>query len=377
MQVLPPHRDGETTRWVRGANRGDPTPGKDYVFTAGFLRRASRAADIVLFPDIDGYEELARFRHTWYLQRRARPVVPCPENTPLPSRRNTKEHRSKLLSVYLRPWTLLRELETAEVPFLTDLRYTRDEWTSRSGPRNPEDRSAEAVPTTSMRRAWKDYLTRVPPTAVRSVKNFLMTTMAEGRNVDRDDTALDAAEKMPTITCTLTVAEVSALLEAKPPEEDIRGENAQCLSGASWGVRAEFLVRVGATSASCMPQLFIGGVPMGVRGVLEAVVVAVSRFLGSRRRGARSVGVGARAWESMWGVQCRLSRTRVCARALACARGGEVVRGCVGVCVCACMCVRVCVRGGFEWQYSWRRGRILPAGRRQQRCRGMSECSKR
>ena len=259
VHVLPPDRDGETTRWVRGANRVDPAPGKDYVFTAGFLRRASQAADIVLFPDVGGYEELTRFRHIWYLQRRVRPVVPCPENTPLPSRRNTKEHRSKLLSIYLRPWTLLRELETAEVPFLTDLRYTREEWTRRSAPGAPENQSAEAVPTTTIRRAWKDYLARVPPTSVRLVKNFLMTTMAEGRNVDRDDTALDAAEKMPTITCTLSVEEVSALLEAKPFEEDSRGENVLCHSGG------HHVVSCGAPSSCRGPKcvVYATGVSLG------------------------------------------------------------------------------------------------------------------
>ena len=72
-----------------------------------------------------------------------------------------------------------------------------------------------------MRQAWNDYLSHVPPTAERSVRNFLLAVMAEGRNTERDDTALDAAAKMPTLTCKLSVDDVCALLH----EPDARSED--------------------------------------------------------------------------------------------------------------------------------------------------------
>eukprot|EP00973_Karenia_brevis_P025302 3490483-Karenia_brevis.AAC.1 len=62
------------------------------------------------------------FGHSWILIRRQRPVVPCPERCPLPHRRMSANVRAKLLSIYLRPWTLSRKLSTAQVPFLPELR---------------------------------------------------------------------------------------------------------------------------------------------------------------------------------------------------------------------------------------------------------------
>ena len=75
--------------------------------------------------DKAGYET---FRHSWILVQRTRPVVPCPENTPLPSRKHTKEQRAKILSVYLRPWTLVHQESSVDVPHLVDLDLAKEEW---------------------------------------------------------------------------------------------------------------------------------------------------------------------------------------------------------------------------------------------------------
>ena len=45
-----------------------------------------------------------RFRNSWLLIRRQYPMVPCPQQTPLPSKRMSKSTRAKIVSVYLRPW---------------------------------------------------------------------------------------------------------------------------------------------------------------------------------------------------------------------------------------------------------------------------------
>ena len=47
-----------------------------------------------VFPQLKGTEKACqnyeRFRSMWCLQRRLIPMVPCPENTPLPNRRVSK-----------------------------------------------------------------------------------------------------------------------------------------------------------------------------------------------------------------------------------------------------------------------------------------------
>ena len=63
--------------------------------------------DLICFPSYHGVPNIEPFRHQWILRRRVHPYVPCPENTPMPSRKMSKDLRSKLLSVYLRSWTLV------------------------------------------------------------------------------------------------------------------------------------------------------------------------------------------------------------------------------------------------------------------------------
>ena len=46
-------------------------------------------------------------QHQWCLRRRSRPVVPAPNHTPMPDKQPTREGKSKLLSLYLRPWVFM------------------------------------------------------------------------------------------------------------------------------------------------------------------------------------------------------------------------------------------------------------------------------
>ena len=97
-----------------------------------------------------------------------------------------------------------------------------------------------------MRKAWKYYLTRVLPHAVRSVRNFLFATMAEGRNIDRGDTALDAAAKMPAITCDLKVNDIIALLseDRKDSEANTLQDSANQVEEITIHPRVQEAVRV-------------------------------------------------------------------------------------------------------------------------------------
>ena len=80
--------------------------------------QAQPGGRMLCLPDLTALQTL---RHEWVLRRRARPLIPCPERTPMPSRTMDHNDRARLLSVYLRPWTLHRELSSFVVRHLADL----------------------------------------------------------------------------------------------------------------------------------------------------------------------------------------------------------------------------------------------------------------
>ena len=127
--------------------------------------------DIFVYPTRkDGGMLYERFRNTWFLRRRLKPYVPCPENTPMPNGKMISEQRSTIFSVYLRAWTLVEGEASVEVPFIADLTLTADEW--KRGPRFCE-RQSEHSELHTLRSAWSDYLRRVPPVSFRQTRNFI------------------------------------------------------------------------------------------------------------------------------------------------------------------------------------------------------------
>ena len=73
---------------------------------------------VLFYPDLF---VLRNFRHRWYLQRRRKPMIPCPTNMPMPDRAGSREAASKLFNVYMRPWVLYQEGATTAVPHIRDL----------------------------------------------------------------------------------------------------------------------------------------------------------------------------------------------------------------------------------------------------------------
>ena len=49
------------------------------------------------------------------------PLVPSPENSPMPANAGSQELRCRLFSVYLRPWVLDADHSTSKVPHMKDL----------------------------------------------------------------------------------------------------------------------------------------------------------------------------------------------------------------------------------------------------------------
>ena len=72
----------------------------------------------ILLPDV---EVLDGLRHTWMWERRFRPVVPVWNFAKMPRPTLPAEENARLLSVYMRPWTLHAGDKTAENVLLTEL----------------------------------------------------------------------------------------------------------------------------------------------------------------------------------------------------------------------------------------------------------------
>ena len=104
VRLEAPSATNKMTTWtVVGKQKRDQgmdvcamVPGTDYVLDTLFVRSCP---DMFPFPEADKlfgttvpptYE---RFRQTWILRKRQKPVVPCPEICPMPSRRKSKESR--------------------------------------------------------------------------------------------------------------------------------------------------------------------------------------------------------------------------------------------------------------------------------------------
>ena len=79
--------------------------------------------DYITYPSYGSF--LETFRHEWIMVLQARPFVPQPSGAPMPEKRHTAEERARLLSVYLRPWTLLKCDVSSHVPHLTELNTLR------------------------------------------------------------------------------------------------------------------------------------------------------------------------------------------------------------------------------------------------------------
>ena len=151
----------------------------------------------------DSYNEAyTRFRHTWILIRRQRPVVPCPERCPLPGKRMSKEQRSKIYSVYFRPWTLAFKVATDTVPYLAHLSKAKE---TTQTPEGGEHQVA------NMRKAWKEYAQQVLPHTKVQLQNFMLACMAEGKTHAEEEQ--ESHKRNTSLYCKLTMTEVRAALD--------------------------------------------------------------------------------------------------------------------------------------------------------------------
>ena len=128
----------------------------------------------------------------------------------MPEKRHSVEERARILSVYLRPWVLLKCDVSAHVPYLTQLN------TVRLWNQNVRDAVRKRCKTTpvllegcSYRDAWKEYLRGhiVSGHAVKIIGNFLANTCCFSSNTpdeEEPEVSNKNLEKMPALSLSLS-----------------------------------------------------------------------------------------------------------------------------------------------------------------------------
>ena len=208
-------------------------PGRDYVLDEPVIRKTAGVYSFhsgsILFPKTTS-ETYDSFQQAWVLRLRQRPVVPAPECCPMPTRRKSKEAQSKIYSVYLRPWTLIRRCATLEVPFLGDIQIVP------SGSAQQETTPNTEASVHDMRRAWKLYIQQIPPHAFRQVRNFMLASIAEGRVFEEEE---DKLRRGDTLRCDLSTADLEEALRFRMPEkpaENIKDDTADGITQSAMRV---------------------------------------------------------------------------------------------------------------------------------------------
>ena len=201
VKLLPPSSANTLAKWtdeglqkIAAGLRGECKPIVDYEFDDAQVQQKFGYYRFLPVSEVCHRENSAayvKFQSLWCLQKRLHPMVPCPENTPLPNRRMAKESRAKILSVYLRPWTLAKALATDDVPYITDLAVC------------VQSDAAQEPSTRSARAGWRSYLRNVLPHAQRGIRSFMLTCLAEGRG--REDEDEKDHSKGPDIVCSLSL----------------------------------------------------------------------------------------------------------------------------------------------------------------------------
>jgi hypothetical protein len=234
QRLRPPSAFYDWSQWtVEGKAKIEENPGRkvrlepfndfvlneDKLATVLYVFTFPKAKEIFVTKAPAKYE---RFRHTWLLIRRLRPVIPCAEQTPLPSKRMSKFTRAKIFSVYLRPWTLSTRYAGIDVPHLVDLHQP----IARTEDVRIDDAELQQADVAhSLRRTWKGYVASVLPHAKRQVQNFMLACVAEGRT--NDDEEEDGQKRATTLSCKLSIDDIKEILNAQRIEETTSSRSAQ------------------------------------------------------------------------------------------------------------------------------------------------------
>ena len=211
-RVLPPKRNdpNPTSMWTPAGDRYMKqclANGDKPVWQAGVHYEALEAKDRILMPDLPALENL---RHRWFWKRRNRPYVPVWSYAKIPRATFSPEENARLLSVYMRPWTLNPADETKNTPLLSNMGLQRSSDSSpnandgasptpaaskrrRLTQKRPEEARTENAPKRSYAATWQTYIDGnvVSESNRKYITNILMATAA--RVVEnRDDSSEDS-----------------------------------------------------------------------------------------------------------------------------------------------------------------------------------------
>ena len=93
-------------------------------YNAGQHFIAVGAANRLLLPEL---KQLGVLCHRWIWERRPRPCVPVWSSSKLAAARYSPEENARLMSIYMRPWTLNPEQSSMDVPLLSGMaNYLQD-----------------------------------------------------------------------------------------------------------------------------------------------------------------------------------------------------------------------------------------------------------
>ena len=87
----------------------------------------------------------------------ARPFVPQPSGAPMPEKRHTIEERCRILSVYLRPWVLLKCDGSPNVPHLLELNTVRN-WNEELNEMDRKFKLCKKTPHVPKRWSYREAL---------------------------------------------------------------------------------------------------------------------------------------------------------------------------------------------------------------------------
>ena len=233
--LRPPSRTYKYSVWLCQPKEGEkPLPGTHYTLNVKFI--AQDKDHLLLYPQRRGLPAAAQkaydlFRQSWILVRRDRPVVPCPERTPIPARGWSKEHRAKVFSVYLRPWTLIADEACVDIPYILDLDLMQEDWYKQQQLKSTKQ-DVHGLQR-SMRGAWKEYVReRVPSAFATQVRNFIKIAFAEFHGRDDEDEDSMKRSKMEAIKCNLRPEDLCVALQTTCPADMLDDTATQKCSSA-------------------------------------------------------------------------------------------------------------------------------------------------
>ena len=186
---------------------------------------AAETRDVLFYPEIPGDFQL---RDKWYMKKRRVPIVPAPQNTPMPDKQPDDEAKARIYSVYMRPWTLDHSIANQDVPHVamlgvisgatlasegfnsdgingahgsvpgeTHLKRRRicgkqrppEAWSLYLNSRNPDPKCETVVRPRSYAAAWSRYVRGniVTEHSAKIIKQFMAANCGKGGRRDDDD----------------------------------------------------------------------------------------------------------------------------------------------------------------------------------------------